>query len=107
MWAKRFWTAAAHLVLGLVIAAQLLFITYSMVRIVPAYLKSYDDRLIGFDIPPKAQAVVAGVQQWLTISIRTADYVASYWWLVALLGAAALGLFEWRVRSENKSLMRL
>jgi hypothetical protein len=98
MKAKWLWTTWAHLALAIVIALEVLFITFAVIYIAPRFRMFIREGWIGTDI--------AGIT-WVPGYFRFLDWIANNTvWLV--LGAAVLwGLFEWRVRGENKSLIRL
>jgi hypothetical protein len=42
----------------------------------------------------------------LTFLERLGTVAANQWWSILLAAAVAIGVFEWRVKGENKSLMR-
>jgi hypothetical protein len=97
---KWLWTTWAHLVLVGVIAAEVLFITFAAVFIAPRIMMFIREGWIDIDGSEPALAWVPG---FFVFQGRVAN---STTWL--LLGAAVIwGLFEWRVRSENKAFMRL
>jgi len=100
MKAKWLWTTWAHLVLAGVIAAEVFFVTFAAVYLVPRINMFIREGWIRIDQSEVALAWVPGFfvfQDWVARNIT---------WIV--LGVAvSWGLFEWRVRSENKSFMRL
>jgi hypothetical protein len=102
MKAKWLWMTWAHLVLVLVIALEVLTLTLANVFLVPRFEKLTHDGLIDPAVFRRDE-VVQWIPSFLAGLRRTGDYTT---WL--LLGVAvAWGLFEWRVRGENKSFMRL
>jgi hypothetical protein len=100
MRAKWLWASWAHIALAVVIALEVLFIIFAAVFIAPRMQMFVREGWIGID---RSEPAIA----WIPGFFYFQDWVANNTtWL--LLGAAVLwGLFEWRVRSENKSLMRL
>jgi hypothetical protein len=100
MKAKWLWTSWAHFALIGVIAAEVFFITFAAVFLAPRIKMFIREGWIGID---GSEPLLA----WIPTFFVFQDWVANNTiWL--LLGAAVLsGLFEWRVRSENKSFMRL
>jgi uncharacterized membrane protein len=102
MKAKWLWTTWAYLVLGLLIVLQALFLTFTNVFIVPRFelltRGGYVDRAI------LEQHDLSWTLAWLN---NLHELTGSHTALVLLLAAVAIGLFEWRVRSENKTLIRV
>jgi hypothetical protein len=102
MRAKWLWASWAHLALAVVIALDVLFIAYTVAYIVPRYqlllrVGSLDPAIL--DEPGWS---------WMSRFLSGLQSVAggyATWWLLGT--AVALGLFEWRVRGENKALIRL
>jgi hypothetical protein len=103
---KWLWTTWAHLALALVIAVQIFFISVAMIFIVPSYEKIKQDGLLRSD-RRETQALLTRADSLLTDVMHMAYHLVNYWYLWAILLAFVAGLFEWRVRSENKSFMRL
>ena len=99
MRAKWLWTSWTYIAAVGVVVLEVLSLCFCNVFLVPKLKKiQHDGWLYTEDLPVLARlsSVLNGLQ-W------AGDY---FTWL--LLGAAALwGLFEWRVRSENKPFMRL
>lgn len=106
MKARWLWSTSAHFSLAGVIVFELAILAWSMVFIVPAYVRDREYRLFRGPTAP-VQEYLDRADTCLTAVVRLADNVVSYWFLWFALFAAAWGTFEWRVRSENKSLMRL
>jgi len=100
MRARWLWTTWAHCGLVATVAAEVLFITFAVVFIAPRFEMFIREGWIGIDRSEPLIAWVPGFYGFL-------HWVAnSTTWL--LLGAIVLwGLFEWRVRGENKTFMRL
>lgn len=102
MRAKWLWATGAHLGLAVVIALEALFITFLVMFIVPKFHKLMRDGIID-----PAVLEEQGVT-WMPAYLNGLSTVAGGYTTWLVLGAAVLwGLFEWRVKSENKSLMRL
>jgi hypothetical protein len=102
MRAKWLWTTWAHLALAVVIALEVMWITFAVIFLVPRFERLLRDELIDSTIlhDQGIDWMISFLQGLRTVG----GGYATFW----LLGAAlAVGLFEWRVRSENKSLMRL
>jgi hypothetical protein len=106
MKAKWFWTACAHLALAIVIAVQVLFLLFVTIKIIPAYEKIRTDGF--FDTNDQNwQIFLSNAHSCLMFLVEAVRLFVNYWPLWMLLLAVAWGLFEWRVRSENKPFMRL
>jgi hypothetical protein len=102
MRAKWLWATWAYLALAAVIALEVLFITFMTVMIVPKYQKLMSDGMIDYGIIEEHEVT------WMPAWLGNLQHVTQDYTLLLVIGAAALwGLFEWRVRSENKPLMRL
>lgn len=102
MRAKWLWASGAHLGLALVIALEALFLTFLVMFIVPKFKKLMADGVID-----PAVLEEQGVT-WMPHFLGNLAAVTGNYTTHLVLGAAVLwGLFEWRVKSENKSLMRL
>jgi len=101
MRAKWLWVTWAHLVLVLVIALEVLTLTFATMFLVPRLEKLMRDGLI---IPA---AFEESGTQWIPAFLRGLNGAGQHTtWII--LGVALVGaLFEWRVRSENKSFIRL
>ena len=98
---KWLWTTWAYLAVVGVIVVELLFVGFVINYQLPKLLKLKSDGVFHFD------AANASALSWLFSFL---DGVAwawndAIWWVLGL--AAGWGLFEWRVRSENKPFMRL
>jgi hypothetical protein len=102
MKAKWLWTTWAYLAAAGVIVLELSFITFSVIFLVPRFQKLMQDGIID-------PAIIddQGVS-WMLGFLNRLSYVGGHYTTFLLLGAAvACGLFEWRVRSENKPFIRL
>ena len=102
MRAKWLWMTWAHLALALVIVLEVLWISFADIFLIPKFQKLMRDGLIDPAILEKAGAT------WMASFLEDLRYVGVHYttWLV-LLTALVCALFEWRVRSENKSFIRL
>ena len=102
MRAKWLWMTWAFLALILVIALEALFITFNVVYIVPRFQRLMRDGLID---PAMIDDVGAS---WMLGFLNALMAVTGSYTTFILIGAAvAWGLFEWRMRSENKPFIRL
>src|SRR5262249_34276760 len=102
MRAKWLWTTWAYLAAVGVIALEVMWITFAVMYRGPKFCKLMQDGLIGPAILDE-HGVAWGVSFLRRLSVAVGDYTALW-----ILGAAAAwGLFEWRVHSENKPFMRL
>jgi hypothetical protein len=102
MRAKWLWATWAYLGLLTVIALEVLFITFLVLFIVPKF-----QLLLRHGMIDQAMFEEHGVA-WMPAFLNGLKDVTGRYTTFLVLGAAALwGLFEWRVHSENKSLMRL
>jgi hypothetical protein len=101
MIAKWLWTTWAHVALALVIATQLLFLALTWILIIPKHQTILREIFV-HDAPGAEQ-----LQAWMNATLRPLAIFDHYgvWIVVAILIAWAL--FEWRLRSENKSRIRL
>jgi hypothetical protein len=100
MKAKLVWTTWAHLVLVAVIGIEVFFITIAVLSIVPRFNMFVREGWIGLD---RTEPVLSSVPGFLRSMHLLSN---STTWLI--LGVViAWGLFEWRVKSENKTFMRL
>ena len=103
MKAKWIWSTWAHVVLVMVIGVELLCLTATTVLVLPKYNQIMRDLWSTPDAGP----------EWNTFTARTSAILNA----IRSLGNNAMPivialailwiLFEWRVRSENKSFMRL
>jgi hypothetical protein len=96
MRAKWLWATWAHVALAVTIVLEVLFLVLAEVFITPKVKKIMHDTGFnwhGVDWAPS----FFGWLGWISDNVT--------WWL--LLALILWAVFEWRVRSENKSLMRL
>jgi hypothetical protein len=102
MRAKWLWTTWSYLTAVLVIALNVLFIVFNSLYIIPKFEKLSRDGIID-------PATVDGTGiSWMPRFLNHLGNIGSRYTIQILLVAAAVwGLFEWRVRSENKPFMRL
>ena len=101
MKAKWLWTSWAHLALAGVIAAEVALIGALVTLIVPKEKQYLNDFWIRKT--EDVDAVFSWSLRWLDYLYVATDSWA--WWVIPL--ALAWALFEWRCRSENKTMMRL
>jgi hypothetical protein len=102
MKAKWLWTTWAYLAVVLLIALELLFICFNVVFLIPKYEKLSHSRILD---PAIDEEMGIG---WMRRFLAGLSYTTGHYMAYILLAAAALwGLFEWRVKSENKAFIRL
>jgi hypothetical protein len=102
MRAKWLWMTWAFLALPMLIALEVLFLTFNVVFIIPKYQKLVHDGMID------AAEIEQHGMGWTDSLLRNLSHVGGHYTTqLLLLAAAAWGLFEWRVKSENKPFMRL
>jgi hypothetical protein len=102
MRARWLWTTWAHLALAGVIALEVLWLTFAVIFLVPKFQRLMRDGMID-----RAILEEHGVA-WMASFLGGLNQVGGHYttWLL-LLAVVVCGLFEWRVRSENKSFIRL
>ncbi len=102
MKAKWLWASWAYLALVGVIALEVLFITFANLFIVPKFQRLMLDGVIDRSILDEHWT------SWMPTYLEDVHTVGGKYtiWLI-LVPAVAWLLFEWRVCSENKALMRL
>jgi hypothetical protein len=101
MRARWLWTTWAYLATGAVILVDLLFIWFTARFELPKLEKIYAEGWLVSD--DRNGLSLRWMYSFLQQVGRAWDQAT--WWL--LLALAGWGLFEWRVRSENKPFMRL
>jgi hypothetical protein len=102
MKAKWLWASWAYLTVVGVIALEVLFITFSVIFLLPKFQKLMQDGIIDPAIVEDSGA------SWMPAFLDRLSYLTGHYTTFMLLAAVvAWGLFEWRVRSENKPLIRL
>jgi hypothetical protein len=102
MKAKWLWTTWAYLAVGLLIVLQVLFITLTNIFVVPRFQLLMRH---GFVDP-----AVLERHDWswaINFLLNVHELAGHHTTLMLLLALAAIGLFEWRVRSENKAFIRV
>jgi hypothetical protein len=101
MRAKWLWTTWAHLTLAGVVVLEVLWLTFANVFLVPRF-----QLLMRVGVIDPALLQEHGLT-WMASFLGGLSRVGGFATWLLLLAAAAVGLFEWRVRSENKSFIRL
>lgn len=102
MRAKWLWTTWAYLSLVLVIALESLFLTFLIVMIIPRFKKMLMDGYIDQGVLEDAET------QWMVNFLYDVSFVfGNHTIFFLIIPAIFWGLFEWQVRSENKTFMRL
>jgi hypothetical protein len=99
MKAKWLWTTWAHLALGGAIVLEVVFLTFALVFLVPKFERITRD----VNYNPASEPALA----WVPSFLRGLHWMGNNVTWCLLLVAVVWGLFEWRIRSENKSTMRL
>ncbi len=102
MRARWLWTTWAHLALAAVLALEVLWLTFAVIFLVPKFQRLRRDGMIDAAILEEQGAA------WMASFLRGLAEVGGHYttWLL-LLAVVAVALFEWRVRGENKSFIRL
>ena len=100
MKAKWLWTTWAYLAVVLLIVLELFFIIFNMLFLLPKYQKL---RRVGIIDPAMDEEFGIG---WMTRFLAGLHAVGNYTTYLLFGAVAVWGLFEWRVKSENKSLIR-
>jgi hypothetical protein len=103
MKAKWLWTTWAYLTTAGVVALELFFSWFVVTFELPKMQKLQADGIISLR-GEASDPTVAWMFSFLNRLQWTWNTLA--WWIILVL-AALWGLFEWRVRSENKPFMRL
>ena len=101
MKARWLWTSWAYLALAGVVALEVGWISFTAVFLVPKFQMMVREGWL--DRALQSEAQVAWMPPFLNQVSKVGDYTT---WIV-LLVAGLWGLFEWRVRSDNKPFMRL
>ncbi len=101
MRARWLWTTWAYLTVGAVVVVNVLFFGFSVNFLIPKLEKMKASGWLVNDSPDGPS--LDRLFELLGYVQRAWEHIE--WWFVLLL--AGWGLFEWRVRSENKTLMRL
>ncbi len=102
MRAKWLWTTWAHLALAVVVVLEVAWLTFAAFFLVPRFQKLMHDGMI--------DPAILDENRWMWVAsfLEGLRQVAEHYltWLL-LLTIVVCSLFEWRVRSENKSFIRL
>jgi hypothetical protein len=101
MRAKWLWTTWAYLALVTVIGLEIAFISFVSVFIIPKFRQMVIEGLID-----SSTLEMAGVSWMPTFLFDLANAFDQYGLITALIAGLLWALFEWRIHSENKSLMR-
>src|SRR5262245_49799777 len=102
MKAKWLWTSWAYLGLAVVIALEVMFLTCTVIFIVPKFKHLLREGLV--DPAILTDSGTSWMPSFLDGLSEVGGGYATLWLILAI---AAWALFEWLVRSENKPLMRL
>jgi hypothetical protein len=103
MRAKWLWTTWAYLALVAVIALEVTFLWFMGVFIVPRF-----NSLLRLGMIDAEMLQEQAASAWMPGFLNDLNAVGggyALWWI--LLAIVLIGLFEWRVKSENKTFMRL
>jgi hypothetical protein len=100
--AKWLWMTWAWLAVACVLVLEVLYIWFASTFFLPKMQKLRADGLL--DVDARSEPTISWAMSFLQGLQWTWHTLAG--WLLLLL-AVGLGLFEWRVRSENKPFMRL
>lgn len=101
MRAKWLWTTWAYLTAVLVIGLQVFFITFNNLYILPKFQKLTHDGVVDL-----TRLDVSGTS-WMVSFLNRLSDVGNHTTEMLLAAAAAWGVLEWRVKSENKPFIRL
>jgi hypothetical protein len=101
MKAKWLWTSWAHLALAGVIALEVSWIVFATTFLVPRFQKLMRDGILDAAILRETNLT------WMASFLESVSATGQYTTWLLLLAVVTWGLFEWRVRSENKTFMRL
>jgi hypothetical protein len=103
MKAKWLWMTWAYLALATVIALEVSFLTFMGIFIIPRFNTLLRAGMIDSEMLQEQPA-----SAWMPGFLNDLNAVGggyAIWWI--LLAIVLIGLFEWRVKSENKPFMRL
>lgn len=102
MKAKWLWTTWTYLMVVGVIALEIFFLFFQFIYIIPKIKKLKSD---GFFVSNENHFLSANwILDFLNQLCVAADKIT--WWMILII-VALWGLFEWRVKSENKTFIRL
>jgi hypothetical protein len=102
MKAKWLWMTLAHVSMMLVIALEVMWICFANVFLVPKFQKLLADGFIDRSILDLSEP-----RRMVSFLDGQHDFFGHYTTWLLLLATAAVGLFEWRVKSEHKPWIRL
>jgi hypothetical protein len=102
MKAKWLWMTWAYLATMAVIALDVFFLTFCGLFLLPKLQRIRSDGWLDYE--PQMRE---GVMRWLSSFLDWLHWVGNHATLLLMTAALGWGLFEWRVRSENKPFMRL
>jgi len=88
------WSYAAHFFLAMIVTAQVIFISFAVIIVCPRFFQNYEDLQ---QAPPAL----------LLSYFNVVRFCCDYWFI--WLGPIAIvwAVFEWKCRSETKSMIRL
>jgi hypothetical protein len=102
MRAKWLWTTWAHLAMAVVIVLNVIWLTFANIYLVPKFQK-----LMRVGTIDAAILEDTGITWMASFLEALSNAVGRYTTWLLLAATVVCGLFEWRVRSENKSFIRL
>ncbi|MFT3881688.1 MAG: permease prefix domain 1-containing protein [Gemmatales bacterium] len=102
MKAKWLWTTWTYLMVVGVIALEIFFLFFQFIYIIPKIKKLKYDGF--FTVNEQSAPPVTWMLDLLSQLCDAADKIT--WWVILMI-IALWGLFEWRVKSENKTFIRL
>lgn len=102
MKAKWLWASWTYLMVVGIIVLEILFCFFSMIYLLPKIKKLKVDGFLMTD--EHSRSAVTWMFEFL---VGVADTIDKWFWWVVIGLLAVWGLFEWRVKSENKPFMRL
>jgi hypothetical protein len=105
MKAKWLWTTWVYLALVGTLVVEALFMLFVMVKVMPLYVKFSQDKW--FVEPKVPKGIMSWMDAFLQDVVKWSFLVVHYWYLFFVVLVAVWVVFEWLVRSENKTLMRL
>jgi hypothetical protein len=104
MRAKWLWTTLAHLALAVVVVLEVAWLTFAALWLVPRFQKLVVDGVID---PEFVEIGGLRLAAWASFLERLRQVVDRFLGWLLLLTVVFCGFFEWRVRGENKSFIRL
>jgi hypothetical protein len=97
---KWLWKSWTHLVLVAIVAVEVFSINFALLYIVPRFRRFHKEGWLDFD---RSESTLSWVPSFWRSLYWLEDYAL---WLI-IAGLLIWALFEWRVRGENKSFIRL